>query len=192
MKTLVFATNNQHKVDEVRAMLPPLYAVQSLKELKYHEDIAETGATFHENAAIKAKTIAHFLGKPCFAEDSGLEVEVLAGAPGIFSARFAGEHGNHAANNELLLEKMQGQTNRKANFISVIAFFDGEQTHFFEGRVYGAIAEQCSGVGGFGYDPLFIPDGHELTFADLGSDVKNEFSHRAASLRTFMEFLAAR
>ena len=187
---LVFASNNAHKLEEVKAILAPSHLeIKSLNDIAFYEDIEETGLTFHENAAIKVNAIYKAKGIACFADDSGLEVEALNNQPGVFSARYAGEHGNHEANNQKLLKELEGKTNRKACFKTVIALLMDGKIHYFEGRVDGVIANKMSGSKGFGYDPLFIPDGYVKTFADMSSEIKNSISHRKRALEAMLEFL---
>ncbi len=187
---LIFASNNAHKLDEVKAILAPShFEIKSLNDIGFFEDIEETGLTFHENAAIKVNAIYKVKGIDCFADDSGLEVEALNNQPGVFSARYAGEHGNHEANNQKLLKELEGQSNRKACFKTVIALSLRKSIHYFEGRVDGTIAEKMSGSKGFGYDPLFIPDGYDRTFADMPAEIKNSISHRKRALEAMLNAL---
>ena len=188
----IFATNNAHKLEEVRAMLSDFAQILSLNEVHVNQDIPETADTFEGNALIKAQTIFELTGLPCFADDSGLCVSALNGAPGVKSARYANDHGpvDHQANNVKLLKALENQSNREAFFISVICLAGlTPEPIFFEGRVQGTIAGELAGHDGFGYDPLFIPEGYNQTFAELGSEIKNQFSHRAnaiAKLRTYL------
>lgn len=187
---LIFASNNAHKLDEVKAILAPSRVeIKSLNDIGFFEDIEETGLTFHENSAIKVNAIYNLKGVDCFADDSGLEVEALNNQPGVFSARYAGEHGNHEANNQKLLKELEGKSNRKACFKTVIALLMDGKIYYFEGRVDGVIAEKLSGSKGFGYDPLFIPDGYDGTFADMPAEIKNSISHRKRALEAMLEFL---
>jgi len=187
---LVFASNNAHKLYEVKAILAPSHVeVKSLNDIGFYEDIEETGLTFHENAAIKVNAIYKAKGIDCFADDSGLEVEALNNQPGVFSARYAGQHGNHEANNQKLLKELEGKSNRKACFKTVIALLMDGKIHYFEGRVDGVIAEELSGDKGFGYDPLFIPEGYDRTFADMPAEIKNSISHRKRALEAMLVFL---
>ena len=188
---LIFASNNPHKLDEVKAILAPTgIEIKSLNDIGFYQDIEETGLTFQENAAIKVNAIYSLKNVDCFADDSGLEVEALNGQPGVFSARFSGEHGNHQANNQKLLKELEGKPNRKACFKTVIALILHGSIHYFEGRVDGTIAEKMSGKEGFGYDPLFIPEGYENTFADMPTEMKNSISHRKRALEEMRKFLA--
>lgn len=187
---LIFASNNAHKLEEVKAILAPSQVeIMSLNAIGFFEDIEETGLSFHENAAIKVKAIAETKGMDCFADDSGLEVEALNNEPGVFSARYAGQHGNHEANNQKLLRELEGQSNRRACFKTVIALSLRESIHYFEGRVDGTIAEKMSGSKGFGYDPLFIPEGYDQTFADMPAEIKNSISHRKRALEAMLHSL---
>lgn len=189
-KTIVFATNNANKLAEVRAILGDEYDIRSLDDIGCRADIPETGSSFKENALQKAQFVKKYYGFDCFADDSGLEVEALGGAPGIHSARYASEQGHDsAANNAKLLRELEGKTDRKADFKTVIAFIEGDTTHFFEGRVDGEILEEPRGDGGFGYDPLFVPEGYEQTFAEMSQETKNSISHRGRAVWKFVEFL---
>ena len=187
---LVFASNNQHKLDEVKAILAPTHIeIKSLNDIGFSEEIEETGQTFSENAAIKVNTIHSHIGTNCFADDSGLEVEALGGQPGVYSARYSGEHGNHAANNQKLLNELKDKSNRNACFKTVIVLRIKKELYYFEGRVDGIIANELSGSEGFGYDPLFIPNGYNKTFAEMSSELKNSISHRKRALEAMLEFL---
>lgn len=191
-KTIVFATNNQHKLEEVRAILGERYDIRSLDDIGCIADIPETGNTFSENALQKARFVKKYYGFDCFADDSGLEVEALGGEPGVHSARYASEEGHDSdANNTKLLEQLQGKTNRKADFKTVIAFIQGNDVHFFEGQVDGTIIDERRGTNGFGYDPLFIPNGYDKTFAQMEPEEKNKISHRARAVQKFADFLKA-
>lgn len=190
MEKLVFATNNRHKLEEVSAMTGGTVKIVSLAEIGCHDDIPETADTFQGNALQKAAYVYEHFGLPCFADDSGLEVDCLEGIPGVLSARYAGEHGNSEANIAKLLDAMKGSENRKADFKTVVALIlpDGK-TEFFEGRVDGVITMEKRGEGGFGYDPIFIPDGYDKTFAELGENIKNKISHRAKAIAALCEYL---
>lgn len=181
MKKLIFATHNQNKVEEVKAVFDS-FSISSLLELGYAKDIPETEKTFAGNALLKARHIFEVFQTPVFADDSGLEVDALGGEPGIFSARYAGEDKNHAQNNRKLLTVMQNQKNRAAQFKTVIAYVDGKKEMLFEGIVRGTLAEELSGSGGFGYDPLFIPEGYTQTFGALPSEIKLKLSHRSRAI----------
>ena len=186
-RTLVFATNNKHKLEEVRKILGDTYDIRSLSDVGCNMDIPETGSTFEENALQKAHFVKKFFGFDCFADDSGLEVEALDGAPGVHSARYATEEGHDSdANNEKLLAELEGKNNRKADFKTVIAFVSDNGDHCFEGQVNGQIITEKRGNNGFGYDPLFLPDGFDKTFAEMDSDEKNRISHRGRALEKFV------
>ena len=175
---IVFATNNAHKLEEVAAILGDNYEVLSLPE---------TADPFAGNALQKAQYVKEHYGYDCFADDSGLEVDALDGAPGVFSARYSG--GGSEANMDKLLYNLTGKSERGAQFRTVIALLIGEENHLFEGVVRGAIIEERRGEGGFGYDPIFVPEGYNLTFAELGSEVKNRISHRAKAVKQLAEYL---
>lgn len=185
---LIFATNNNHKKEEVSLLLPD-YEVLTLSEIGIFEDIAETGITLEENALIKANFVFQKTGLDCFADDTGLEVEALGNKPGVYSARYAGEPADAQANIDKLLSEMNSVENRNARFRTVIALIRGGQTYFFEGRVNGKIIEKRSGNSGFGYDPVFKPEGFDKTFAEMSPDEKNRISHRGAAIRRLIDFL---
>lgn len=187
---LVFATNNAHKLSEVRAILGDAYEVLSLSELGVHEDIPETADTLEGNALMKAQYIHDHYGIDCFADDTGLEVEALGGEPGVHSARYADNGPGHdsEANIDKLLTKLSGIDNRKARFRTIVALILNGETHLFEGEVRGTILNERQGKGGFGYDPIFMPDGFDLSFAQLG-DEKNVISHRARAIARLTSFL---
>lgn len=189
MKQIVFATNNAHKLSEVRSMMDGRYSILSLSDIGCHDEIPETGRTLAENAVIKARWVKDRYGYDCFADDTGLMVDALDGAPGVLTARFAGEHCTPADNVALLLEKMRGCTDRKARFSTMIALIIGDNTMLMEGTVEGEIATECRGSDGFGYDPVFIPEDTGMTFAEMGPDVKNEISHRARAIEKLMDTL---
>lgn len=187
---LLFATHNQNKVNELRKKLPSSIQLLSLKEINYNDDIEETGTTIEANAILKAQFIFNKFGKPCIADDTGLEVEALNGEPGVYSARYAGGGKSDQANMDKLLLNLQGISNRKAQFKSVIAYCNGNSTFMFEGIVTGKITLEKSGDKGFGYDPIFIPDGFNKTFAQMSMDEKNQISHRAIAVTKFLDFIA--
>ena len=189
MKTLVFATNNAHKLEEVRAILGNDFQIASLKEIGCHDDIPETADTLEGNAMQKAQYIKDKFGMDCFADDTGLEVEALNNAPGVFSARYAGPGHDSEANMKKLLHEMEGKKNRKARFRTVIALLLDGKEYTFEGIVKGNIIEEKRGDSGFGYDPIFVPEGYDLTFAELGNDIKNNISHRAEAVKKLSAFL---
>ena len=190
MKKLVFATNNAHKLEEIRAILGDKVEILSLNDIDCHADIPETADTLQGNAALKAQYIYDNYGLDCFADDTGLEVEVLNGAPGIYSARYAGGEGHDSeANMKKLLSEMQDKDNRKARFRTVICLIEDGKEHFFEGIVNGSIIRERKGGAGFGYDPVFMPDGYSETFAEMGNDEKNKISHRARAVQKLCEYL---
>jgi len=188
MRELVFATNNTHKTEEVRQLLAGQYQVLNLKDIGCDTDIPETGDTFAENARLKTSFVNTHFKMDCFADDSGLEVEALNNAPGIYSARYAGQRGDRE-NLELVLKNMEGQSNRKARFKTVVSLLQNNEHHFFEGVINGTLREQASGAAGFGYDPIFVPDGYDITFAEMSMEKKNEISHRAQAMRKLISFL---
>lgn len=190
IKKLVFATNNAHKLDEIRAILGDKIEVLSLKDINCDTDIPETADTLEGNAALKAEYIYKNYGLDCFADDTGLEVEALGGAPGVYSARYAGGDGHDSeANMRKLLKELDGEHNRKAQFRTVICLIEKGEEHLFEGIVKGSIIEQKRGASGFGYDPVFMPEGYEETFAEMGNAEKNKISHRARAVEKLCEYL---
>ena len=188
---IVFATNNQHKLSEVKAVAGDRFEIVTLREVGITEDIPETGATLDDNASQKARYVYERTGLDCFADDTGLEVEALNGAPGVRSARYATDGHDFAANNRKLLSELQGKENRRARFRTVISLIRGGVEQQVEGIVTGTIATQEAGCGGFGYDPLFIPDGHDVTFAEMSSEEKNSISHRGRAVAALKEVLDA-
>ncbi len=186
---LVFATNNQHKLEEARAILKKQVEIISLSELGCYDDIPETAATLQGNSALKARYIYEHFGVDCFADDTGLEIAALNGAPGVYSARYAGEPSDSARNRAKVLEQMQGIKDRTARFCTIITLIIDGKEYFFEGEVRGTIAEHESGTGGFGYDSIFIPEGHTQTFAELSAETKNSMSHRGRALQVLWQFL---
>jgi XTP/dITP diphosphohydrolase len=189
MTTLVFASNNPYKAREIEQILGPGYAVKILTDIGCAEDIPETADTLEGNALLKARFVKEKYGYDCFSEDTGLEVATLDGAPGVHTARYAGEHKNSADNIALLLKNLSGEKNRRAQFRTVIALIRGDREDLFTGVCTGMIAEETRGTGGFGYDSAFIPDGYEQTFAELGEAVKNQISHRAKATQLLVEGL---
>ncbi len=189
MKKIVFATNNAHKLSEVRAILAPDYEIISLAELNCFDDIPETANTLEGNALLKANYIFEKFGCDCFADDTGLEVEALNGEPGVYSARYAGEANDAKANMKKLLHNLGNNTNREACFRTVIALILGGKQQFFEGRIDGHISFEPQGTAGFGYDPIFIPNGYKQSFAELGTDEKNKISHRALAVKKLVDNL---
>lgn len=189
---LLFATNNAHKLAEVQAVLGDAYTLLTPRDCGITEEIPETQPTLEGNASQKAHYLFDRTGTDCFADDTGLEVEALDGAPGVHSARYATDGHDFAANNRLLLRNLEGQQNRRARFRTVVCLLlDGEE-HLFEGVVEGRIIASETGHEGFGYDPLFIPDGFDKTFAQMSTDEKNAVSHRARAVRKLVEFLHGR
>lgn len=186
---LTFASNNQHKLDELRAALPPQYTISSLKEAGIDIDIPEPHHTLEENAREKAQTIYNLTGKDCFSEDTGLEVKALNGEPGVHSARYAGEGRSFEKNIEKLLSKLGDTSNRTAQFRAVICLILDGKEHYFEGVCKGRIIEQSRGLQGFGYDPVFIPDGSDKTFAEMSVQEKNRYNHRRKAADALVAFL---
>ena len=201
MKKIVFATNNQHKLQEIRDILGSDYEVVSLKEIGCDVDIPETGNTLEENALQKAQYIYDHYHVSCFADDTGLEVEALDGAPGVHSARYAeGTDHDSEANMAKLLRELNGKENRQARFRTVISYIEKQDVcpcgctsikkiHQFEGIVNGHIATEKHGTEGFGYDPIFVPEGYDQSFAELGEEIKNGISHRARAVAKLVEYL---
>lgn len=190
MEKIVFATNNAHKLGELRQMLAGRYEVMSLNDIDCHDDIPETGTTFEENALQKVLWVKGKYGYDCFADDSGLEADALGGAPGVYSARYAGTHGDDSANNARLIAELKGKENRRGRFRCVIALIrDGEEPQLFSGAVEGTIIDRLSGAAGFGYDPLFRPLGWTKTFAEATPEEKNAISHRGQAVSKLVEYL---
>ena len=189
MKKIVFATNNKHKLDEIRKITTGKIEILSLADINCHEDIEETGTTLEENALIKARYVKDKYGYDCFADDTGLEVEALNGEPGVYSSRYAGANCNPEDNMIKLLSELRDSDNRNAQFRTVIAAITNGSEHLFEGVVKGSIIEEKRGSNGFGYDPVFMPDGYELTFGEMSDEVKNEISHRGVAMERFIAFL---
>lgn len=186
---IVFATHNRHKSEEACQILGPRWTLRNLHDLGQTEEIPETADTLQGNALQKAQFVYDKYHLSCFADDTGLEVEALNGAPGVYSARYAGEHCSFADNVNKLLHEMQGKTNRRACFKTVVALILDGKTHFFEGRVDGTIIESPRGGEGFGYDPVFVPDGFSETFAEMSAEQKNKISHRGRAMAKLIEFL---
>lgn len=189
---LIFATQNQHKRDEVQAILGKHVEVVSLADLNFHDELPETHATLEENALEKAQFIYRKFSTNCFSEDTGLEIEALNGEPGVYSARYAGEGKNANDNIQLVLKKLRGFKNRKAHFRTVVCLVSNGRHYFFEGIVKGTIAIEPSGVSGFGYDPVFIPEGYDKTFAVMTGEEKNSISHRRRAIDKMKEFVETR
>lgn len=192
MKTLVFATNNLHKLEEVRDILGGSFRIASLKEIGCTDDIPETADTLEGNALQKARYVKDKFGYDCFADDTGLEVEALGGAPGVFSARYAGPGHDSEANMQKLLKELERKTNRQAQFRTVVALLLEGREYTFEGIVRGTILTERRGTAGFGYDPVFVPEGYAETFAEMGSEEKNRISHRARAVQKLADFLHKR
>ncbi len=188
-KKLVFATNNAHKLTEVRAMVGDDFEILSLDDIGCHTDIPETADSLQGNAVMKAEFVRNNYGLDCFADDSGLEVVALGGAPGVHSARYATDGHDHRANIAKLLREMDGQSDRRARFRTVIALMTDGCTHCFEGEVRGEITTEEHGTNGFGYDPVFRPEGHEKTFAEMSDDEKSAISHRARAVAKLVAHL---
>ena len=208
MKTLVFASNNAHKLEEIRSILSDSYEIKSLSDIGCDVDIPETGTAFEANALIKAQYVKQHYGLDCFADDSGLEVEALGGEPGVYSARYAAINGQTQTGNKdednmnLLLARLQpcsstgftspalnGRKGWKASFCTCIALIQDNDIHYFRGEVRGHIIDEKRGDAGFGYDPIFVPEGQDQTFAQLGNEVKNTMSHRARAVEQLAAFL---
>ncbi|MEX0988630.1 MAG: RdgB/HAM1 family non-canonical purine NTP pyrophosphatase [Bacteroidales bacterium] len=196
MKELIFATNNEHKLTEIRNLLDPAFKIAGLREIGILEEIPEDFPTLMENALQKAEFVYNRLGKSCFADDTGLEIEALNGEPGVYSARYSRigdpvypEMEVAAGNIRKVLEKLAGEKNRKARFRTVIALILDGKKHYFEGVVQGSITHDLRGIEGFGYDPVFMPDGTDLTFAEMELSRKNRISHRALAVKKLIGFL---
>ena len=190
MRTLIFATNNRHKLQEVSEMLKGIVQIRSLAEMGLEGDIPETADTLQGNALQKAKWVYDRTGMDCFADDTGLEVEALGGAPGVYSARYAGEHCSFDDNIDKLLAALDGNTNRRADFRTVICLMEKGVPRYFEGRVDGVILTERYGKEGFGYDPVFMPDRFAVSFAEMPLDVKNRISHRGLAVQKLVEYLS--
>ncbi len=189
MKKIVFATNNPHKLSEVRDLLGDLFEIVPLEELGFEGEILETGTTLAENALQKSHFIFVRYGLDCFADDTGLEVDALGGAPGVYSARYAGEHATYEENVMRLLHALEGKENRTARFKTVVSLILSGNEYRFEGKVEGQILSECQGNSGFGYDPVFLPDGYSETFAEMSSVLKNHISHRGKAMTKLIGFL---
>ena len=186
---LIFATHNQNKVEEITAILPPVIEIKSLRDINFKNEISETSETLQGNALIKARTIFNQFKRNCFADDTGLEVEVLNGNPGVLSARYAGNQNIAIDNIKKLLRKLKNHDNRKAQFRTVIALIYDRNEYFFEGIIKGKIIREAKGNNGFGYDPIFQPENYFLSFAQLDKEEKNKISHRAKAFRKLINFL---
>lgn len=186
---IIFATNNAHKLSEVQAVLGEGFELVTPRMCGVEEEIPETAATLEGNASQKAHYLYEKTGLDCFADDTGLEVEALGGEPGVHSARYATDGHDFAANNRLLLKNLEGKENRRARFRTVISLIEGGEEHLFEGIVEGRIIDHESGEEGFGYDPLFVPDGFDRTFAEMTAEEKNAVSHRGRAVRKLVAYL---
>ena len=189
MNELIFATNNQHKLTEIQSIIGDSFVLKSLQQIGCTEDIPETAPTLEGNALLKARYVYDQYGKNCFADDTGLEVEALDGRPGVYSARYATDGHDFEANIDKILLELSGVKNRKARFRTVIALILDGSVSYFEGIVNGEIISERKGVKGFGYDPVFLPDGFTDTFAEMPLDEKNKISHRARAVNKLVEFL---
>ena len=189
MSTLVFATHNAHKLEEVKRLIPDTINLLSLTDVNFNEEIEETETTIEGNALLKARTIYSKTNINCFSDDSGLLIDALNGAPGVYSARYAGEPKNDEANLQKVLAQLMIEDNRKAHFKTVIALIINGQEYLFEGIINGMIIKEKKGTNGFGYDPIFVPDGYSKTFAELSSQEKSSISHRAIAVQKMMGVL---
>jgi len=189
MQQLVFATNNPHKLREVVEKIKGRIKILSLDDIGCYDDIPEIGQTMHDNASIKSHHVHQKYKINCFADDSGLEVDALDGRPGVHSARYSGKYGDHDANMNKILRELGDNPNRKARFRTVISLIWNDEEHFFEGTVEGAIRRGRAGAGGFGYDPIFQPDGYDVTFGEMTLEQKNGISHRARAVNQLVAFL---
>jgi len=189
MKKIIFATNNVHKLKEIRQIFQDKYQVLSLKDIGFDEFIPETGKTIQENASIKSWFIFNRFGLSCFSDDTGLEIDALNGRPGVYSARYAGEEGSPEKNIIKVLKELQGVENRTARFRTVVSLILEGVEYKFEGSVEGRIIKEKRGVWGFGYDPVFVPSGYDLTFAEMPEELKNLISHRAMAIQKLGSFL---
>ena len=192
LESLVMATNNAHKLAEIRRIIGQKIKILSLDDIGCHDEIPETGDTLEENALIKARWVKEKYGYDCFADDTGLEVDALGGAPGVYSARYAGEHCTPADNVALILERMYGIAVRSARFRTVIALIIGNEEILVDGVVNGCITAEPSGMDGFGYDPVFKPEGRDITFAQMDADAKNAISHRGRATARLLSVLNER
>lgn len=188
-REIVFATNNPHKLQELRRIAGDFWNILSLEDIGCHEDIPETADTLEGNAELKARFVKEKYGYDCFADDTGLMVDALGGAPGVYSARYAGPGHDSQANMKLLLENMSGKSDRTARFRTVIALLQGDNLHLFEGIVEGEITLEPSGCAGFGYDPVFKPAESNVTFAEMDADAKNAISHRGRATAKLIDYL---
>lgn len=188
MLELVFATNNTHKLEEVQAVVGGKFTIKSLADIDCQDDIPETGDTFADNAKQKTDYLVNKYGLYCFGDDSGLEIDALNGEPGVYSARYSGAR-DMEKNIDLVLERLGDNPNRTARFRTVISLYFNEQQHFFDGFIEGQIIKERRGEKGFGYDPIFIPNGYDKTFAEMSAEEKNAISHRAIAVNKLADFL---
>lgn len=188
MMELIFATNNAHKLEEVQAIVGDKFTIKSLSDIGCYDDIPETGETFQENARQKTDYLFAKYQLNCFGDDSGLEIDALDGAPGVYSARYSGSR-DMEKNINLVLERLKGKNHRTARFKTVISLFLNGQQHYFEGTIEGRIIAERRGEKGFGYDPIFVPQGYEQTFAEMSAEEKNTISHRAIAVQKLADFL---
>lgn len=186
---LIFATHNKNKTKEVKSMMPSHIELLSLDDINFHTEIEENATTLEGNALLKAKTIFEKTGINCFADDSGLLVDALNGAPGVYSARYAGSQKNDEDNMQKILHELKDKANKNAHFKTVMALIIDGKEYLFEGKIEGKIISEKLGTNGFGYDPIFVPDGYNKTFAQIDADTKNKISHRARALQKMLEFL---
>lgn len=185
-KVLVIASNNQKKINEIKSLLPQ-YEIKSLKDIGCFVDIPETADTFEGNALLKAKYVFENYQLPCFSDDSGLVIKSLGGAPGVYSARYAGEDKDDDKNMDKVLENLNNKADRAAYFTTVICYYDGNTANYYDGKIDGVITTEKVGDNGFGYDPIFTPEGSDKTFAQLSNEEKNANSHRAVAVRKFAQ-----
>ena len=188
-KEFCLASNNAHKIEELQAMLGDDFIIKTMNDIGCSDEIEEYGTTLEQNSKIKADYIHEKYHINVIADDCGLEIEALENRPGVYSARYAGEPTNHKANIEKVLMEMEGKINRSAKFRTVITMILDNKTSFFEGEISGKIITECIGEGGFGYDPIFMPDGFDITFAEMSSQQKNQLSHRANAIKKLLEYL---
>lgn len=186
---LIFATHNKNKAKEVSSLMPNFIELLSLDDINFHTEIEENATTLEGNALLKAKTIFEKTGINCFADDSGLLVDALNGAPGVYSARYAGNQKSDEDNMQKLLHELQNKSDRNAHFKTVMALIIDGKEYLFDGKIEGKIISEKLGTNGFGYDPIFVPDGYNETFAQLDSETKNKISHRARALQKMLEFI---
>jgi len=189
---LIFATHNKNKLSEVKALMPGNIDLLGLSEISFDNEIEETATTIEGNASLKSTAIYEATKINCFSDDSGLLVDELSGAPGVYSARYAGDQKNDEDNIQKLLENLKGKANRKAHFKTVMSLIIDGKENLFEGKIFGIIIEEKKGTNGFGYDPIFVPDGHNKTFAEMTKEEKSAISHRGIALKKLIDFLKER